>query len=160
MKNLEHNVVAEYVENQTWMGGQDRTARPGLLHLVTEHDLGALRQALAKGEVPPDFAAKLLRLAGDSLLQRFVEQNCRLFIALLLAAQDGSFSQGGPAERERLLRVLAYVRRDEDAIPDYRAGGFLDDQQEVRAATAELAPLLRAFKAWRLQHQVPGMWRG
>jgi hypothetical protein len=30
----------------------------------------------------------------------------------------------------------------------------------VRAAAMELAPLLNAFKVWRLRHQVPAMWPG
>ena len=51
--------------------------------------------------------------------------------------------------------MLAYVRKDDDAIPDYLPSGFMDDQQEVRAAAMELGPLLQAFKAWRLCHLVP-----
>jgi hypothetical protein len=50
------------------------------------------------------------------------------------------------------------VRKDDDAIADYKPGGFVDDQQEVRAATQQLGPLLTSFKAWRLRHQVPRMW--
>jgi hypothetical protein len=88
-----------------------------------------------------------------------VTQNSRLFFALLLAALDDSFIEATPSERERLLRVLAYVRKDDDAIPDYLPSGFADDQHEVRAAATELRPMLQAFKVWRLRHQVPGMWR-
>ena len=62
-----------------------------------------------------------------------------------------------PAERERLLRVLAYVRKDEDAIPDYTPEGFKDDQREMRAARVELSGMIQAFKAWPLRHQVPGI---
>jgi len=131
---------------------------PGLLHLVTTHDLHELRAALARGSLPPDFEAKLARLAGGNLIERFVEQNSRLFVALLLAAQDGLFVRITGPERDHLLRLLAYVRKDDDAVPDYRPDGFLDDQREVRAATAELGPLLQTFKAWRLCHQVPAMW--
>ncbi len=132
--------------------------RPGLLHLLTVHDLRQLRDPLARGTIPPDFEAKLARLAKGDLVERFVEQNCRLFVALLLAAAEGSYRGATPAELERLLRVLAYVRKDDDEIPDYKPRGFCDDQQEVRAAVAELSPLLQTFKAWRLTHQVPGMW--
>ncbi len=57
-----------------------------------------------------------------------------------------------------MLRVLAYVPKDDDAVPDYKTGGLIDDQQEVRAATVELEALIQAFKAWRLRHQVPAMW--
>jgi hypothetical protein len=51
-----------------------------------------------------------------------------------------------------------YVRKDDDVVADYKPNGFLDDQQEVRAAVTELGPLLKTFKTWRLQHQVPRMW--
>jgi hypothetical protein len=57
-----------------------------------------------------------------------------------------------------LLRVLAYVRKDDDAIPDNRPDGFVDDQQEIRAMLNEMGGLLQSFKMWRLRHQVPEMW--
>jgi uncharacterized membrane protein YkvA (DUF1232 family) len=129
------------------------------LHLITAHDVQGLRNALVQGRLPVDLEAKLARLAGGSLSDRYVEQNSRLFFALLLAALQGSFIKATPSDRERLLRVLAYVRKDDDAIPDYLPGGFTDDQQEVRAVTTELNPLLQDFKIWRLRHQVPSMWR-
>jgi uncharacterized membrane protein YkvA (DUF1232 family) len=131
----------------------------GGLHLITVDDVQGLRSALAQGRLPADFEAKLATLAGGSLSERYVEQNSRLFFALLLAALQGSFIEATPSDRERLLRLLAYVRKDDDAVPDYLPGGFIDDQQEVRAAATELSPLLQAFKVWRLRHQVPGMWR-
>jgi hypothetical protein len=126
--------------------------------MVNAHELQELRAALAHGALPLDFQAKLARLAEGDLTHRFIEQNCRLFAALLVAARDGSFAAASRADCERLLRVLAYVRKDDDAIADYKPGGFMDDQREVRAATTELHPLLQSFKAWRLRHQVPGMW--
>ena len=144
--------------NHVRFGAQSPLVRPGLLHLVTPHDVQEMRSALAKGRLPPDFEAKLARLHEGDLIHRYVEQNSRLFFVLLLAALESLFTESTPAERERLLRVLAYVRKDDDAIPDYRSNGFLDDQQEVRAAAMELAPLLNAFKVWRLRHQVPAMW--
>ena len=134
-------------------------ARPGLLYLVTAHDVQGLRSALAQGRCPADLDAKLAGLASGSLSERYVEHNSRLFVALLLAALNNSFTEATPADRERLLRVLAYVRKDDDAIPDYRPGGFFDDQQEVHAAATELNPVLQDFKVWRLRHQVPSMWR-
>jgi hypothetical protein len=133
--------------------------RQGLLNLVTADEAQELRLALAKGGLPPDFEAKLSRLGEGSLVERYLEQNSRLFFALLLAAAESSFVRATPSDRERLLRVLAYVRKEDDAIPDYLPAGLSDDQQEVRAAAMELAPLLQAFKVWRLRHQVPAMWR-
>ena len=137
---------------------QPTASRMSFLYLVTAEDLQQMRNAIARGTMPPDFEAKLRKLAAGSLLHRSVEQNCRLFIALLMAAHDGAFVEADESERERLLRVLAYVRKDDDAMPDYKPEGFADDQREVRAVAMELSVLVQAFKEWRLRHQVPGMW--
>ena len=128
------------------------------LRLVTRHEMESLQQALTRGSLPPDFAAKLNRLGEEQLLHRSVERQSRLFLALLQAARDGRFHAATNAELERLLRVLAYVRKEDDAIPDYRTNGFTDDQQVMRAVMTQLLPLIRSFKAWRLRHQVPEMW--
>ena len=136
------------------------TTRAALLHWVSPVELEALRAALAGGGLPSDFLGKLDKMAGGDLSQRFIEQNCRVFAALLMASEAGSFRDASPAQRERLLRVLAYVRNNEDAIPDYCAEGLTDDQKEVLAAIVEMGGLIQAFKAWRLRHQVPAMWDG
>ncbi len=132
--------------------------RPSYLYLVTDYDLEHLRDELAKGVIPADFAAKLSRLAAGELSHQVLEQNCRTIIELLFAAQNGSFREITQTEWEHLLRVMAYVRKDDDAIPDYCRQGFQDDQEEVRCAIKELMPLLQTFKAWRLRHQVPALW--
>ena len=119
-----------------------------------------LRDELIRGNVPADLEAKLIKLARDNLAHRSIEQNCRTIIALLQAAQQGAFKEASPEACERLLQVLAYVRKDDDAIPDYRPDGFTDDLEQIRAVGTQLGPLLRSFKAWRLRHQVPGMWVG
>ena len=54
---------------------------------------------------------------------------------------------------------VACVRKDDDAIPDYRPDGFVDDLQEVRAIARDLDSVLQNFKSWRLRHQVPAMWQ-
>ena len=151
---LGQNVGTHRVPTPAWTP----PSRPALLQWITPHELDALREALAHGCLPPDFLGKLKRLTGGDLSHHFIEQNCRLFAALLVAREAGSFREGNRAEHERLLRVLAYVRKDDDAIPDYKSGGLVDDQQEIRAATVELDGLIRAFKVWRLRHQVPAMW--
>ncbi len=133
-------------------------AWPSHLYMVTPHELQSLREALARGAVPLDLQCKLAQLAGGSLSHRFIEQNCRTLIELLEAFHAGAFHGIDRAQADHLLRVLAYVRKDDDAVPDYRPEGFTDDQQELRGALAELSPVLNAFKAWRLQHQVPAMW--
>src|SRR5664280_2729313 len=121
-------MLEDCATNQVRSVTQTRMAPPGHLYLVTPHDLQDLRSALAQGRCPPDLDAKLARLAACSLSERYIEQNSRLFIALLLAASENSFTKTTPADRERLLRVLAYVRKDDDAIPDYSPDGFSDDQ--------------------------------
>ena len=117
-----------------------------------------MRDALGRGHLPADFEAKLNSLEQGDLLHRSVARHCRCFLALWQAAYDGSFTAATPDICERLLRVLAYVRKDDDSIPDYKAGGFVDDQHEVRKADMEFHPLLQSFKAWRLQHHVPALW--
>jgi hypothetical protein len=134
--------------------------RPSFLYLASAHELRELREALARGSLPLDLQTKLARLEGGDLIQRYLAHHCRLFGALLLAAQKGAFKDARPEQCERLLRVLAYVRKTDDAVPDYRPDGFLDDQQEVRAALEQLHPLVNSFKSWRLRHQVPAMWAG
>jgi len=133
-------------------------ATPGFLNLVTAQEIQELREALLDGRPPRDLELKLTRLASGTLLHRFVEQNSRLIISLLVAAYCGEFQQANRARLERLLRVLAYVRKDDDAIPDQRPDGFVDDQQEIRAMLNEMGDLLQSFKMWRLRHQVPEMW--
>jgi len=157
MRTCTFGVRAEPGASCLQFPGLTLASRPALLYLLTVHDVAALRAALARGRLPADLLEKLRKLAGGDLSHRFIEQNCRLFAALLLATEAGDF-RVSPAERERLERVLAYVRKDDDAIPDYTPEGFTDDQQEVRAAMVELGGLLKAFKAWRLRYQVPGLW--
>src|SRR5271167_546893 len=151
MRTLAGYAQEAYADHLASLGAGRLAARPGYLHLVTAQELQELREALARGHLPPDLETKLNRLATGELIHRSIARNCRCFAELLMAAQDGSFSEARPTDRERLLRVLAYVRKDDDAIPDYKPNGFVDDQQEVRAAADELGPLLQSFKAWRLR---------
>ncbi len=152
------NHTAQHSASDLALRRQQLTLEPSALCLVSTNELKELSAALACGGLPRDFEAKLARLAGGDLVHRFLAQNGRLFAALLLAAGNGSFKEASRADCELLLRVLAYVRKEDDAIPDYRVGGFADDQQEMRMAMTQLQPLLGSFKAWRLRHQVPAMW--
>jgi hypothetical protein len=134
-------------------------SQPALLQWITPQELEELRAALARGGLPPDFLGKLKRMIDGDLTHHFIKRNCHLFSALLMERANGGFREGGSLECERLLRVLAYVRKDDDAIPDYKPEGFTDDQREIRAASIELDGLIQRFKAWRLRHQVPVMWK-
>jgi hypothetical protein len=158
MKTRAYNTVGSYEHEPASRTGPRPALRPSSLYLISAHELRELREALSRGQLPADFEAKLSRLAEGDLLHRFLARNCRLFTLLLLAAQEGAFKEANPAQCDRLLRVLAYVRKNDDAVPDYRVGGFVDDQQEVRAALDEFQDLLKAFKLWRLRHQVPELW--
>jgi len=153
---LNEKVGADGVRSST----RALVSRPALLQWISPYELDALREALTRGSLPPDFLGKLKRLQDGDLSHHFIEQNCRLLAALLVATEAGTFRKPTPAERERLLRVLAYVLKDDDAIPDYQPGGLMDDQRELRAVMVELNGLIQAFKAWRLCHQVPVMWPG
>ena len=158
MNSYRSNVLEDWATNQVRVRAQPPVVRSGLVYLVTPNDVQELRTALVKGRLPLDFEAKLAKLGEGSLIERYVEHNSRLFFALLLAAAESSFLKASASDRERLLRVLAYVRKDDDAIPDYLSGGFKDDYQEVRAAAMELGPLLQDYRAWHLRYKVPGMW--
>jgi hypothetical protein len=159
MKSIRSGVLEACVTNQVQFGVLPPVVRSGLVYLVTPNDVQELRGALVKGRLPSDFEAKLSKLGEGNLIERYVEHHSRLFFGLLLAAVEGSFLRASASDRERLLRVLAYVRKDDDAIPDYLPGGFMDDQQEVRTAVMELGTLLHDYRAWHLRHQVPRMWR-
>jgi hypothetical protein len=159
MRTCETNEVENFPARHPLPAVKQSPFEANHLHLVTTHDLQSLRDALARGQVPTDLEAKLISLSKGDLVLRSIEKNCRTIIALLQASQEGSFRKASHEESERLLRVLSYVRKDDDAICDYRPDGFTDDQQEMRAATTKLSPLLQEFKAWRLRHQVPRMWQ-
>src|SRR5258706_16085255 len=159
MKNCEWKEIDYKGVSHSWPGARYPYAKPSHLYLVTASELQDLRAALTRGHLPLDFEAKLGRLANGDLRLRSIEKNCRIIIGLLQANLDGAFRQVSPEERERLLRVLAYVRKDDDAVSDWLADGFVDDQQELQDVTATLNPTLQEFKAWRLRCQVPAMWR-
>ena len=95
---MSENVSAGRVQSRA----RTLVSRPALLQWITPHELQSLRDALARGCLPPDFVGKLKRLKEGNLSHHFIEQNCRLFAALLVAMEEGSFREGGPAERVRL----------------------------------------------------------
>ena len=158
MKAREFICSVTYAEYR--IGGlRQRQARPaGSVPVVTPAEISVLGDALAAGHLPCDFEAKLGALAQGDILHQSVARNCGRFISLLDAERQGLFTGLTTDQRNRILAVLAYVRRDDDLVPDYKPGGYVDDQEQVRAAVAELGPLLDRFNAWRLRHQVPALW--
>jgi hypothetical protein len=127
--------------------------------LVTPFEAQSLKEAMCQGGLPADLERKLSLLEGRSLMHQFIAQNCRLLAMLLVAAYAGMFKGASAKDCDEILRTLSYVRKDEDAIPDYTTDGFTDDLLEVRGTITRLQPLLIQFKSWRLCHQVPPMWR-
>jgi len=81
-------------EVDQWIRSAGALTTPSALHLVTVGDLEELRNALMRGALPTDLEIKLRGLAQGSLLHQSVEQNCRLFTSLLLAAEHSSFNEG------------------------------------------------------------------
>src|SRR6185369_17233084 len=69
------------------------TLRPNFLCVVSDQEVAELRDALNRGDPPEDFASKLDQLSGEDLSRRFIEQNCRLFVALLQAAKERRFRE-------------------------------------------------------------------
>lgn len=131
----------------------------GNLDLLTSQEVECLRALLQQQQIPLDLKEKLAGLEEGDLGDRFVAQNCQTMLALLLATYEGSFLEPSLLEQRLMLSVLAYVRKDNDSIPDWRIDGFTDDMHEIRVALVQLGPLLNRFKTWRLRNQVPSMWR-
>src|SRR5690348_6400453 len=117
MKTCTVGVSAEFGEDRLPARAITLASRPALLHWINPHELEELRATLAHGNLPTDFLWKLKRLAGGDLNHRFIERNCRQFAVLLLATEAGEFRDLSAAECERLMRVLAYVRKEDDAQP-------------------------------------------
>jgi hypothetical protein len=156
MKN--YSLLSADPLKQEWGGISPMYSMPAELSLVSPSEVDELRTALNEGIVPMDLEYKLQRLAQGSLLHCSVEQNCRVFIALLLASYRGSFNEASRHQLDLLVQVLAYVRKENDSIADCKPNGFVDDQLLVRAAANDLVEVLHRFKAWRLRIQVPDLW--
>lgn len=133
-------------------------SRVTALHLVTAAEVEQLRGELRRGAVPTDLDAKLHQLLDRDLAHQSLAHACLWFIALLQATFEGAFTAATPQEIELMLQVVAYLRKDEDAIPDLQPNGYSDDQQEARSAVDRLRSLVLRFKQWRLQHVVPRLW--
>ena len=130
------------------------------LHMVMPAELEQLRTELLRGHVPRDLELKLQQLLDGGLMHQSLGHSCLWFLAVLQAAFDGAYRMATPEQIDFMLRVLAYVRKDDDAIHDLQPNGYTDDHQEARIASTRLQPLLLGFKQWRLRHVVPVLWHG
>ncbi len=131
---------------------------PARLSLVEKWELEALRTALNRGALPSHFESKLRRLAQEGLTHYFIEHTSRIFIAMWLAARRGGFLRCQPEHLDLMLKVLAYVDKENDFIPDDHPGGYTDDYEIIRNAGKQLETFVKAFKEWRLKNQVPRIW--
>jgi hypothetical protein len=141
--------------------GTRLVVEPSALGLVSEGEVRSLDADLERGIVPPDLARKLEFLDPTDVVEGGLRQRAYRILDLLAAVRDGAYPDLSVVQRERLLRVLAYVRKDDDAVPDSRRpGGFADDLVEARSAFRDLGPVLDKFTRWHLTHRVPRLWQG
>jgi hypothetical protein len=153
--------------SSTWtaLGGDiaGSTQRPSVaceaFGLITPYEVSSLREVLREGRVPWDLLHKLHRLRSDDYKEHYLQRQSWVLLSLLLAAGEQGFKDISLWDRERLIRMMAYVRKDEDAIPDSMPHGYDDDHDLMRMTCAQLGPVLEAFKAWHLLRQVPKLWQ-
>jgi len=146
----------------TGLLGWSRTPRvtPGALDLVTAREMETLCRDLAQGRIPLDLQAKVSVLRVDDPMEFFLKRQSELLLAFLMAPEASQYCRIRPDDCRRLLRMLAYVRKDDDAIPDTCPGGFVDDHDLMRMTCRELDQVLDAFKAWHLSRRVALLWNG
>ena len=99
MKNYATQLPVTYEDE--WIRSSGARTESPALQLVTASELEELRYAIIMGKLPTDLDIKLKGLEQGSLLHRSVEQNCRLFISLLLAAEQSSFTGASRADLDR-----------------------------------------------------------
>jgi hypothetical protein len=126
--------------------------------MVTKAEMETLCNALHQDHVPADLHAKLDRLRTDDPKEFYLRQQSLLLVSLLMSPAAREFCLLRPHDCERLLRMLAYVRKDDDAIPDTWPGGMADDHDLMRLTCTEFREALDTFKAWHLSRRVPLLW--
>lgn len=138
------------------VGGTGVTVKA--LEMVTDAEMEALCDALHQDHLPADLQAKLNRLRVDDPRELYLKHQSLLLSSLLMSPAAREFCLVRPRVCERLLRMLAYVRKDDDAIPDTWPGGMADDHDLMRLTCSELREVLATFKAWHLSRRVPSLW--
>ena len=126
--------------------------------MVTEAEIKALNEALDQGHLPADLRAKLGGLRTDDPRELYLKRQSLLLGSLLMSPAAVAYCRLHPRVGERLLRMLAYVRKDDDVIPDTWSGGMADDHDLMRLTCRELREVLDTFKAWHLARRVPSLW--
>lgn len=127
--------------------------------MVTREELESLELVLAQGYLPADLLAKLERLRDDDARELYLKQQSQTLGRLLLSIAASEYHQARPVEAKRFLRMLAYVRKEQDLIPDYLPNGMRDDHDLMRTTCAEFREALTRFKAWHLSRHVPMMFK-
>jgi len=126
--------------------------------MVTGAEMSNLCEALHSGQLPPDLRSKINRLRADDLRECYLKQQSLLLASFLMSPGAIEFCRLRPQDCQRLLRMLAYVRKDEDAIPDTWPDGMLDDYELMRMICTEMREILDAYKQWHLSRRVPLLW--
>ena len=67
MRSWRSSVVEDCATDQVRSVAPMPMAQPGLLYLVTAHDVQGLRSALAQGRLPADLETKLARLGATAI---------------------------------------------------------------------------------------------
>src|ERR1051326_4682559 len=93
MKSSEEAIIGTGGNGHSGSGATPTGSRASFCHLVTGREVEELREALDRGKPPADLEAKLFRLRSESLLSRFVQQNSRRIMDVLLAAYHGAFRE-------------------------------------------------------------------
>jgi hypothetical protein len=119
---------------------------------VTAREIDLVRPTDENGWLRPQIEAKLARLNPDCPDHRELRRLATLSLDLLTAVSEKRFDPGtGWGELEpRLLRALAYLVREGDAIPDHLPGGFDDDMREFQALAMRADTVFTVFQGLQL----------
>jgi uncharacterized membrane protein YkvA (DUF1232 family) len=116
---------------------------------VTLREIELTRPTHENGWLRPQIEAKLERLHPECPDHRELRRLAALSLDLLTAVHEKRFNPGPTwGELEPwLLRALAYLVREGDAIPDHLPGGFDDDMREFQALANRADDLFSVFEA-------------
>jgi hypothetical protein len=120
---------------------------------VCAREVALIKPTHRNGWLRPQIEAKLSRLHPECPDHRELRRLVNLSIDLLEAVDEDRFDPGPdwPAVEARLLRALAYLLSEDDAIPDHLPDGFDDDMREFQSLANHAGALLAAFESRQLK---------
>jgi hypothetical protein len=129
------------------------------IRTVSAREIDLLKPTHENGWLRPQIEAKLARLHPTCPDHQELRRLVTLAFELLTAVAEGRFHPGPswPEIEPRLLRALAYLVREGDAIPDHLPEGFDDDMREFRSLAERATDLFGAFEGFALveKHRQP-----